>query len=233
MYLLESADDIANIIADIEDGFKKKLFHLAQLEEFFANKMEEFEKEANDEQLKQMQKSYKSLKALRENSSESYAIKSWLGEMQGWFINCATFKFGDKYDQIMEGTYKQNLLDETFHQYTMKILTEFRKERIFTNEDILRQEISGKSILKFLLDTFVPAVLYFDEDFDALYRPTSTDQKLISLISENYVRECEYASKEKDEAERLYLRLLLVVDFLSGMTDSYAKNLYRELRGIE
>ena len=30
----------------------------------------------------------------------------------------------------------------------------------------------------------------------------------------------------------LYLRLLLVTDFISGMTDSYAKNLYQELTVI-
>ena len=33
-------------------------------------------------------------------------------------------------------------------------------------------------------------------------------------------------------AEKLYLRLLLVTDFISGMTDSYAKRLYQELNGI-
>ena len=37
--------------------------------------------------------------------------------------------------------------------------------------------------------------------------------------------------KLKDE-EKLYLRLLLATDYISGMTDSFAKNLYQEMNGI-
>ena len=35
------------------------------------------------------------------------------------------------------------------------------------------------------------------------------------------------------ESFDLYLRLLMVTDYISGMTDSYARTLYRELSGIE
>ena len=38
--------------------------------------------------------------------------------------------------------------------------------------------------------------------------------------------------KEKSEVYRLYLRLLLVTDYICGMTDSYAKRLYQELNAI-
>jgi len=41
-----------------------------------------------------------------------------------------------------------------------------------------------------------------------------------------YSRRCER------EEEKLYLRLLLVTDFISGMTDSYAKDLYQRMNGI-
>ena len=36
-------------------------------------------------------------------------------------------------------------------------------------------------------------------------------------------------AKGKPEAERLYLRMIMITDFISGMTDNYAKRLYREL----
>ena len=39
-------------------------------------------------------------------------------------------------------------------------------------------------------------------------------------------------SEGKSEAEKLYLRLLLVTDYVCGMTDSYAKRLYQEMNGI-
>ena len=54
----------------------------------------------------------------------------------------------------------------------------------------------------------------------------------MSIISENYKQVYKIFSEEKEDGERLYLRLLLVTDFICGMTDSYAKALYQELNGI-
>ena len=39
-------------------------------------------------------------------------------------------------------------------------------------------------------------------------------------------------SKDKSEKEKLYLRLMLVTDYITGMTDTFAKDLYQELNGI-
>ena len=55
----------------------------------------------------------------------------------------------------------------------------------------------------------------------------------MSLISENYKQAYHAYASGKNESERLYLRLLLVTDYVCGMTDSYAKRLYQELSGIE
>ena len=43
-------------------------------------------------------------------------------------------------------------------------------------------------------------------------------------------------NKEKEkcvsEGDKVYLKLHLVIDYISGMTDSYAKRLCQELRGV-
>ena len=54
----------------------------------------------------------------------------------------------------------------------------------------------------------------------------------MSLVSDNYKAIYKIFSENKQEEEKLYLRLLLVTDYVCGMTDSYAKNLYQELKGI-
>jgi dGTPase len=55
----------------------------------------------------------------------------------------------------------------------------------------------------------------------------------VALISENYRQIYRlYSARCESQAEKLYLRLLLVTDFISGMTDSYAKDLYQKLNGI-
>lgn len=53
-------------------------------------------------------------------------------------------------------------------------------------------------------------------------------KKLCSLIPDNLKADYESARTD-DENYNLYLRFLMVTDFISGMTDSYAKNLYQEL----
>ena len=90
-------------------------------------------------------------------------------------------------------------------------------------------EVSAGNILDFLMNRFVPAVINYDTD-ESLQM---MEKKLINLISENYRQIYHYYAKSaKTEEERLYLRLLLVSDFVGGMTDSYAKDLYQKLNGI-
>ena len=62
--------------------------------------------------------------------------------------------------------------------------------------------------------------------------PTKADKKYIAILSDNYRRDYQQ-SKTGDEGFDLYLRLLMVTDYISGMTDSYARTLYRELTEIK
>ena len=60
----------------------------------------------------------------------------------------------------------------------------------------------------------------------------SIDERFVSFISDNYRNAYKHQAEGKSESEKLYLRLLLVTDYVCGMTDSYAKRLYQELKGI-
>lgn len=62
--------------------------------------------------------------------------------------------------------------------------------------------------------------------------PSKADKKLLAIFSGNYKQDYQNA-RTGTEPFDLYLRLLMVTDYISGMTDSYARTLYRELSGIE
>ena len=51
-------------------------------------------------------------------------------------------------------------------------------------------------------------------------------------MSDNYLRIYRKYSQGADDNEKLYLRLLMVTDYVCGMTDSFAKRTYQELNGI-
>ena len=60
---------------------------------------------------------------------------------------------------------------------------------------------------------------------------SKADKKYINIIPQS-LRD-EYINIEsKDLSERLYNKFMMVTDFISGMTDSYAKNLYQQLYAI-
>ena len=72
------------------------------------------------------------------------------------------------------------------------------------------------------------AALVYDTDEPK----TQLQAKLMDLVSDTYKYIYHVYSEGKPEGEKVYLRLLLVTDFISGMTDHYAKTLYQELNGI-
>ena len=129
----------------------------------------------------------------------------------------------------MQGKYPADLFCGTFAEELMELLGDFAMRRVFSTRQIYLMELVEAGILDFLMDSFVRAVIHYDVDDSAL---NSIDRRLVYFISSNYKDAYHYHARGKSESEKLYLRLLLVTDFICGMTDSYAKRLYQELKAI-
>ena len=131
------------------------------------------------------------------------------------------------------GAYCGDLFEGTNHAITIDILKGAMRKFAFDTPGILKLELSGQVILDFLLDHFVPAVLYYDSAYCTDGQaPSKADKKLLAIFSGNYKQDYQN-TRTGPESFDLYLRLLMVTDYISGMTDSYARTLYRELSGIE
>jgi dGTPase len=157
-----------------------------------------------------------------------YAVQNWVVRLQSSLIFAATKGFTSHYDEIMNGSYGHDIFYGTEAKWASDALGDIAYRYAFTSRPILKLEVAAGTILNFLLDRLVPAAVHYD----TADMTDMMEQKMISLISENYVQTYHICAKGKTKQEKLYLRLLLVTDFLSGMTDSYAKNLYQELNGI-
>lgn len=234
-YILEAADDIAYLTADIEDAFKKGCISYMELVQEL-NRAEEaaVQKGSAPESVAEYHKMAARLtekyeRALKneEDSPEVYAVQNWIVQVQGHLIANATAGFTGNYEAIMAGTYTKELLSGTPGELMARTLGDIAYRYAFISKPILKLEIAAENILNFLLDTFVRAVIYYDTET----KLTAVQEKLIALISENYRTIYKRYSKGKSETEKLYLRLLLVTDDICGMTDSYAKRLYQELSG--
>lgn len=233
-YILEAADDIAYATADLEDAHKKGLFSLGEFEEFFKDQIEEYKLNGsmNTEQYSKSKLLIDELTKLKSiHSSEQTAFQEWVQYSRQWLLYSAAFGFTDNYEEIMDGKYTNDILHSTFHQYSIEIMKKkVMSKYVYSDPSILKLELSAQTIINSLLDKFVPAVFEYEEN-DKGYKQSKGERKLTDLISENY-KGCYKLHKTDDDSYNLYLRLLLVTDFISGMTDSYAKNLYQALVGI-
>lgn len=228
-YVLEAADDIAYRTADIEDAFKKGCITYGQLVQELKQKGEGEEKDSEYSKLVlALEDRYR--KALERGVAqpETYAVQNWVVRIQGKLIACATYGFTANYQEIMEGTYKRDLFSGTCGEQIAQALGDIAYRYAFTSRPILKLEVAAEAILTFLLDKFVDAAIYYDTDT----KLNAVQEKIIALISDNYKAIYKIYSKDRSDAEKLYLRLLLVTDSICGMTDSYAKGLYQELNGL-
>ena len=159
---------------------------------------------------------------------EEHAVQNWIVRVQAKLIACATDGFAEHYCEIMEGTYKRELMYGTEGEHLARALGDIAYRYAFISQPILKLEIAAERIMGFLLEKFVDAAIPYDTE----QRKTPIQEKMMALVSDNYKAIYRIYSQGKDEHEKLYLRLLLVTDFICGMTDSYAKRLYQELNGM-
>ena len=231
VYILEAADDIAYLLGDLEDSFNKKIIS----HDLFKAKYEEFiEEEGYEEKTLEESLSFYLSKnydiAKEEYGYEDpgeYALKSFIIKLNRYLKDSVIEEFLSSYDEIMNGVYQGDLIGNSKAKNITMFLRNISKEYVYTNEKIVTNEIVGYNIIHSLLDIFIPASL------NKNVKPyKGYDGKLYSLISKNYRFVCEN-NIDQSECSEDYSRLLLVTDFICGMTDSYAAYLYQEIKGMK
>ena len=230
-FILEAADDIAYKTADIEDAFIKGFISYQKLlEELTELQVMYGKSDANAfNPARLLDELYLRGKDKHVEDPEEYAIKNWIVRVQGFLINCATYGFTSNYNEIMAGRYEHDLFYHTFAEKLMDMLGDLAFREVFTSDTIYRMEVAEATMIDYLMDRFVSAVTKYEDKEEKM---GTLDIRMVSFISSNYKNAYHFQAQGKSDEERLYLRLLLVTDYICGMTDSYAKRLYQELKAI-
>ncbi|MGN0331867.1 MAG: deoxyguanosinetriphosphate triphosphohydrolase [Lachnospiraceae bacterium] len=230
-FILEAADDIAYKTADIEDAFVKGFISYNRLLEELKELQMLYRQEGPGAfyPADKLEEIYLVGKERHVDNPEEYAIKNWIVRVQGFLLNCATYGFTSNYTAIMNGEYKHDLFYHTFAEKLMDLLGDFAFREVFTSDAIYRMEVSESAMIDYLMEKFVSAAIKYDDNTEKL---GTIESRIIWFISDNYKNAYHRQARGKSEAEKLYLRLLLVTDYICGMTDSYAKRLYQELNAM-
>lgn len=206
VFLVEAADDICYQLMDLEDAHKLKIHTFEQTRSLL---MRFFDPQTEQKQITRMTDTLNLV--ADPNEQIAYLRASVIGKLVKECVDI----FWEKREDILSGNYQKALIDQVPPVSSMAI-QEIKKTSIrdiYNFRSVIEIEISGYQIIGTLLGVFIEAILNPKEEFS---------KKLLQLIPDQYGG--NHAST--------YEKVLAIVDFVSGMTDLYALDLYRKIKGI-
>ena len=201
VYLVEAADDICYQLMDIEDAYKLKLLTLRETIDLMLSFVEESRRPRVEDTFRMVTDHNEQIAYLR-----SKVIGILIDECAGAFVSHE--------QEILAGTFEGSLMkrigDNCRSAYAH--CSEVAVKKIYRSRDVLDVELAGFRIINTLIELMVDAVVHPDKAYSKL---------LIDRVSSQY----------EIKAPTLYGKLQAVLDYLSGMTDVYALDLYRKING--
>ncbi len=206
VYIVEAADDICYQIMDIEDAHKLKIITTEKAKELLFNYFDDSDDKKPIDIIKN------NLKIVTDKNEQiAYLRASVIGKLTE---ECARV-FWNNHDDILKGCYSNSLIDG-LSKNSMEAYRNCSKlaySKIYNAKPVVDIEIAGFKILGTLLKEFTNALLNPERYYS---------KNILSLIPE------QFSTKNKD----MYSQIQSIVDHVSGMTDSYALDLYRTIKGI-
>ncbi|WP_289053517.1 deoxyguanosinetriphosphate triphosphohydrolase [Carboxylicivirga marina] len=207
VYLVEAADDICYQVMDIEDAHKLKIL---SYEETYQLLTAFFDKETEAHEFVKIQEIFKEV--TDKNEQMAFLRAKVIGKL----VNQCTDIFWNKHEAILEGTFRKGLIDHLTgtELEAMETCKATAYKRIYKHPSVVEIEIAGYRILGTLLEEFIKAVTNPDDFYSKM---------LLPFIPEQFAT---------NEDTPLYEKIQSVLDFISGMTDVYALDLYKKISGI-
>ncbi len=201
VYLVEAADDICYQMMDIEDAHKLKILTSPETKEMLLAYFTDERKE-------------RILRTMEIVSDVNEQIAYLRSSVIGLLIDECTQAFVDNEERILEGTFEGSLIRHIAERpaAAYKHCAEVSGEKIYRSRDVLDIELAGFRIISTLLELMIDAVRSPEKAYSQL---------LINRVSGQY----------NIKAPALYERIQAVLDYISGMTDVYALDLYRKING--
>ena len=204
VYMVEAADDICYEIMAIEDSHKLKILSFAETEHLLLSFF--------DEEIQQkIRQRIIDEELTDENEKVVYMRASVIGKLE----NECVAAFLAHEEEILAGTFEGSLIDH-ISERQKKAYKECEKisySKIYQSKPVLDIELSGYKIMATLMEVFVEAAV----------NPSRFNSKqLLRRVSSQY----------DIENENLEERIMAVIDYISGMTDIYALDIYQKINGI-
>ena len=204
VYLVEAADDICYEIMDLEDAHKLKILSYEETERLLLSFFDEEEKARIKQRIAEEG-------VLDPNEMVVYMRACVIGKLESECVNT----FIEHEEDILNGSFSGSLIDH-INELQAKAYRECAKlsvERIYRSRPVLDVELSGYKIMETLMEQMTEAVIHPDRFYS---------QQLIDRVSSQY----------DIKADDLETRIMAMIDYIAGMTDIYALDVYQKMNGI-
>jgi len=208
VYLVEAADDICYRVIDFEDAHRLNIISIDTIKDLF---LSFFDKEEGYNAREKVEKVFYEIND--DNQKVQY--------LRAMLISHLIFRvrdiFMEKEAELLEGRLGKSLIDYLPEREgaLIKKIDAYSVQHIYNHRSVVEVEIAGYNVIGGMLKEFFAAVL----DPHA-----AKSEKLLQLISKQFVI--------SGEPGRLYNDIQAIVDFIAGMTDLYAVDLYRKITGM-
>lgn len=207
VYLVEAADDICYSIVDMEDAQRLGILTKKEVEESFMQVIRSVSKNDAD-------RTYNHYKTINDTNE---AIAFLRARIINLLVNTSTEVFVSHQHSILNGHFNDTLMDSIEKSFgALKSIQDISVKKIYEHDTVLQIEIAGYNVMSELLGLFVPALLKL--------QPSLKEQTALKLFP--------YQFTQFQTANSGYEKVLNALDYLSGMTDEYATEMYRRLKGI-
>ena len=201
VFLVEAADDICYQMMDIEDAYKLKLLTPRETKELYMLFMNDKQKSRVDDVCRLVADVNEQIAYLR-------------ATIIGILIRECTRVFVENEEAILDGAFEGALISHIDAPLSdaYKQCSKVAIEKIYCSRDVLDIELAGFHVITTLLELMIDAVQSPDKAYSQL---------LINRVSNQY----------DINSPTLYGKIQAVLDYISGMTDVYALDLYRKIKG--
>ena len=205
-FVLEAADDICNILIDLEDSVKMKLIDFKEAEKLLLSTSK---KTKTDNYYSILKNRNEKLSFLRQAT-----LFNLIQESQKEFLK-------NELD-IRNGNYDYEIVSRIPSYHYLKQMKKLRGDYTFCCKSVIAREAMGYEILNTLIWYLTDAV----NSCEQCVRSSFHKDKIRSLIPDEYL-------DERNDDKYIDIRNRLVIDYISGMTDNYALKLFKQLKGIQ
>lgn len=230
-YIMEAADDIAYCMSDIADGLEKRILGISDFLTLFKDEWEN-----NYHDLKIPVDIPKSQTC---NFNHDISIKWSRLAMEE-----AADTYFANHDEIYNGTADSLITEKSNMGKILKTVKNVSRKHIYTSFEAESIELTGYAVILGILKRYERLLKLPCDDFRSIayardVKGLDLERRLFNRIGHRYVDAYKYAVEDLNTSQgddylvkEWWLRVHLIIDHVSGMTDEFALQTYQMLEGI-